>query len=289
VYKNFQKVWVLKLTKITTVPIFNNIRKLFLYLQLVAEGMEKHLNRHDEEEKRVRHQGMVLAQTKDGAEKFCDIYNSCSSHRCDSYVGGSPKDVLQKFVNGRIRILVVVGRLQEGFDHNKVSVVGIIRKVKSRVLFTQFVGRAVRKSSIDDHVKAQIVTHRFFNQWDNYNAFDTLAATDPEPEDVEIPSDDPMNSNSKVNGNPMEKGSGNPMEKSPTEKNNGNLMEKGSSNPMEKSPTEESPTEENNGNFMEKGSSNPMEKSPTKENNGSPIEKDHIKEDDANPMDSTEQ
>ena len=118
--------------------------------------MENHLDRHDKEDDRVKHkhQGMVLAQTKDRAEKFCSIYNDCDDHKCALYVGNSPKDVLQQFVSGQIRILVVVGRLQEGFDHNKVSVVGIIRKVKSPVLFTQFVGSAVCKSAIDDRIKA---------------------------------------------------------------------------------------------------------------------------------------
>ena len=97
---------------------------------------------------------------------------------CALYVGNSPKNILQRLVSGQIRILVVVGRLQEGLDHNKVSVVGKIWKVKSRVLFTQFVGRAVHKSAIDDRVKAQIVTHRYPDQQNNYDMFDKHATTD---------------------------------------------------------------------------------------------------------------
>ena len=134
---------------------------------------------------------MVLAQTKEGAEKFCKISNDrhgSSEYKCEVYVGKSPEDVRKCFVSGKVRTLIVVGRLQEGFDHNKVSVVGIIRKIapSSRVLFAQFIGRAVRKAGSDDTVKAQVVTHRYFNQRGNYDTFEQLAKVDPcDPDDLE--------------------------------------------------------------------------------------------------------
>ena len=40
--------------------------------------MEKYLNMHDQEESTVKHQGMVIAQTKEdlnSARKFCRLYN----------------------------------------------------------------------------------------------------------------------------------------------------------------------------------------------------------------------
>jgi len=196
---------------------------ILLSLQLVAKNIEIHLDKHDENNSKVKHQGMVLAQTKDGAQKFCMYSNSC-----ESYVGKSSKDVLHRFINGKTRILVVVGRLQEVFDHNKVSVVGIIRKVRSRVLFTQFVGRAVRKSEIDDCVKAQIVTHRYFEQQNNYSMFNKHAIEDPEDEDDE-PEDADLESLLALdnpNINPVENSGINP---------NANLMDNSSINLLDNS------------------------------------------------------
>jgi len=164
-------------------------------LQLISDGIKRHLDRHDAEDKDVMHQAMVLAQTKEGAEKFCKISNDrhgSSQYKCEVYVGKSPEDVRKRFVNGKVRTLIVVGRLQEGFDHNKVSVVGIIRKIapSSRVLFSQFIGRAVRKVNPDDCVKAQIVTHRYFGQRGNFDTFEQLAIVDPcDPDDLEEPMD----------------------------------------------------------------------------------------------------
>lgn len=76
------------------------------------------------------------------------------------------------FVKGKFRTLVVVGRLIEGFDHAPVSVVCIARNVglESRVLFSQFVGRAVRKAPGEDPpLKAKLITHYKYNQKDNFS------------------------------------------------------------------------------------------------------------------------
>jgi len=152
--------------------------------------MEQHLNEHDRLDPNVKHQGMVLAQTKslkNLAETFHDIYNDeFYPNKCEVYVGGTGNDILDAFINGEIRVLVVVGRLQEGFDHKPISVLGIVRNVAptSQVLFSQFVGRAVRKinnPNYNDPVCARIVTHERFNQLQNFNTFEKLAEVDPDP------------------------------------------------------------------------------------------------------------
>ena len=146
--------------------------------------MEQYLNEHDRADPTVGHQGMVLTQTKTGinpAETFCDIYNELFPDKCAVYVSETRKDILDQFVGGEIRVLVIIGRLLEGFDHKPVSVLGIVRNIAptSRVLFAQFVGRAVRKNSPSDPVPAQIVTHIHFNQHQNYDTFEQLAEEDP--------------------------------------------------------------------------------------------------------------
>ena len=138
---------------------------------------------------------MVLAQTKQGinpAATFCDIYNQSFPNKCAVYVSETRRDILEMFVRGEIRVLVIIGRLLEGFDHNPVSVVGIVRNIAptSRVLFAQFVGRAVRKNHPNDTVPAQIVTHECFNQRPNFNTFDELAEEDPTDDDDDDDDDD---------------------------------------------------------------------------------------------------
>ena len=146
--------------------------------------MEQYLNEHDQADPTVKHQGMVLTQTKQGinpAETFCNAYNKLFPDKCAVYVSETRKKILEMFVNGQIRTLVIVGRLLEGFDHKPVSVLGIVRNIAptSRVLFAQFVGRAVRKNHPNDPVSAQIVTHPCFNQLQNYQTFEKLAEEEP--------------------------------------------------------------------------------------------------------------
>ena len=131
---------------------------------------------------------MVLTQTKIGlnpAEGFCDTYNRLFPNKCAVYVSETRRDIFEDFVNQKIRTLVIVGRLLEGFDHKPVSVLGIVRNIAptSRVLFAQFVGRAVRKNSPIDPVPAQIVSHPHFNQRQNRNTFEKLAEVDPTDDD----------------------------------------------------------------------------------------------------------
>ena len=146
--------------------------------------MEDYLDKHDEADPTVNHQGMVLTQTKQGinpAETFCDTYNNLFPNSCAVYVSETRKDILDAFKEGRFRTLVIIGRLLEGFDHKPVSVLGIVRNIAptSRVLFAQFVGRAVRKNSPNDPVSAHIVTHKYFKQHQNYLTFEKVAEEEP--------------------------------------------------------------------------------------------------------------
>ena len=146
--------------------------------------MERYLNEHDQAYPRVKHQGMVLAQTKTGlnqAELFRDTYNDLFPNTCEMYVTKFRRYILDAFKRGEIRVLVIIGRLLEGFDRKHVSVLGIVRNVQptSRVLFAQFVGRAVRKNDPNDPVSVQIVTHKCFDQHQNYLTFEELAEEDP--------------------------------------------------------------------------------------------------------------
>ena len=79
-----------------------------------------------------------------------------------------------------------MGKLLEGYDNKHMSVVAIVRNVapKSKVLFTQFIGRAVRKAHKDDPVCAMVVSRPFYNQKLNFDNFDMCTEVDPEDEQI---------------------------------------------------------------------------------------------------------
>lgn len=151
---------------------------------------------------------MILAQTKqtrNAAHDIADVYERLFPGRCKVYVSpdvaalgsqsissgpcqanavgrpihdppSSPPPSLRvettdAFVQGNYRTLVVVGRLIDDFDHAPVSVVCIARNVRpeSRVLFSQFVGRAVRKPRTEDPpLTAKLNTHQIYKQAENF-------------------------------------------------------------------------------------------------------------------------
>ena len=151
------------------------------------------MDQHDIEDTTVKHQAMVLTQTirketLNPAMLFREEYNAVAGDPnkfCEIYVCGTEDQILDNFVNGEIRTLVVVGRLLEGFDNKRISVVAIARNVatKSKVLFAQFVGRAVRKIHKHDPVTAMIVSDPKYRQKVNFDQFDKV--TEEENDDID--------------------------------------------------------------------------------------------------------
>ncbi|XP_019853093.1 PREDICTED: uncharacterized protein LOC109582675 [Amphimedon queenslandica] len=156
-------------------------------MQMVSNTIIQFLQEHDTKDPEIQHQAMVLTQTrKEGlinpAEDFCKQYNGVAppGYHCEMYVAKSKPDVLDRFTNGDTRTLVVVERLREGYDNNRVSVVAIVRNVQpnSIVLFSQFVGRAIRKAHPNDSVTAAIIAHKLHKQKKNYDQFDQVVDKD---------------------------------------------------------------------------------------------------------------
>ena len=168
------------------------------FVQAIALTIMECLDKHDAEDPDYRHQAMVLTQTirdQNAAELFQQAYEQHKQEseslgatlaewdRFEAYHGESDQKVLERFDAGEFRGLVVVGKLREGYDNNRISVVGIARNVSlsSKVLFAQFVGRAVRKLHPDDPVTATIISHPKYKQRRNYEEFDKVR----EGEDIE--------------------------------------------------------------------------------------------------------
>lgn len=161
------------------------------FMQAISQKIHEVLNKHDKQDNNNKHQAMVLSgPTNDMAEQFVQLYNdTCPNDRCERYSGkndDAQKKILRDFTNGKVRVLAVVGKLKEGFDRKNVSVVGIARKVApaSKVLFTQFVGRAVRKLHPDDPVTATVVSHVEYKQRQNFENYDKIADKENVDEDI---------------------------------------------------------------------------------------------------------
>lgn len=138
------------------------------------------LKKHDFDDPTVQHKAMILTNTTNEADKVSN-YLSLLGVSARSFYAPMDKSIVDDFKAGIFRILIVCGSLLEGFDHKPVSIVLILRDVASKVLFTQFVGRAVRKAHYLDPVTALIYSHHRCNLLD-INEFENMATVDP-PDD----------------------------------------------------------------------------------------------------------
>ncbi|CAF0863255.1 unnamed protein product [Adineta steineri] len=155
---------------------------------LLSAEILKILDEHDRQDPSVKHQAMVLTKDKEEAKQFTkQLKLTAKQDIAESYTGDtkSPDSILQKFENAQIRVLVVCGKLLEGYDRKQISVCAIVRRVapKSKVLFTQFVGRCLRKVRLDDPVDGRILSHVYYQQQKNYNNLNEVAEDDPDDND----------------------------------------------------------------------------------------------------------
>lgn len=144
----------------------------------------------------IFHQGMILCYLTEEVDRVVAVmshmFSACQlDERVVAYHGNSNKDGFEQFCGrkGNIplpRFLVVCGKATEGFDRREISVVGILRNVsvKSSVLFSQFVGRCVRRAGPQDNCIAVVVSHPFHEQRRNFEKMDELAEVDPDDVDV---------------------------------------------------------------------------------------------------------
>jgi len=131
---------------------------------------------------RRSYQGLILTgkRTED-ADQIANLFNAIDNrfHACAYHTKlENSENVKNEFVAGNRRILVVVGSLLEGFNHELVSVVGICRPVGTGVIaFTQFVGRAVRHVENEPQAfNASLVSHVSYSQFQNhYNLVNDVA------------------------------------------------------------------------------------------------------------------
>lgn len=134
---------------------------------------------------------MVLALGIDQAAGIAAAFNQITGETdyAHTYVSADGDDVLKDFTretkHHNYRVLVVCGRPLEGFDDANVTTLGILRNIgpNSKTLFTQFVGRAIRKRNPQDYITATIVTSIACGQRANYDAYVAPVHADDDPDE----------------------------------------------------------------------------------------------------------
>lgn len=82
-------------------------------------------------------------------------------------------ETIAKLQQGKIEVIINVGMLGEGFDHNKLGVAAIFRPFATLNPYIQFVGRVIRAN--DDCKHCYVVSHLGLNQskrFDEFKLFD---------------------------------------------------------------------------------------------------------------------
>ena len=127
------------------------------------------------------HMAMAIAKDTAEAKEVEDLWNTLfGDETAIAYHYQLPiKERLkrmQRLKDNKVRLVVVVDMLKEGFDHPPISIAAILTNISSPVKFTQFIGRAQRivrtPEENERNVCADVVTHVHFNkQSSNYHNF----------------------------------------------------------------------------------------------------------------------
>lgn len=145
---------------------------------------------HDEREQRIKHQALILVRLTDEAKILAETLNEFEKNFAVAiYSSEAVGENIKAFTNGTFRVGIVCGMLLEGYDNNKVSLCIILRKVGSKILFNQFVGRCLRMATFEgqekDRTKAKVLSFKAFGQQKMWEQMNEIANEDPRDDDVE--------------------------------------------------------------------------------------------------------
>jgi superfamily II DNA or RNA helicase len=147
------------------------------------EDINNILSEHDRQQPQVYHKAMVLVFKVETAITVARNLKKATYCTSDESTDRNKKIFDEN--NDTYRVLVVCGKLLEGYDNSNISLCVILRNVRSLITFTQFVGRCLRVSPglNIDRVKAIVLSYSGFNQTEMWNKYqqidDQIANNDP--------------------------------------------------------------------------------------------------------------
>ena len=129
------------------------------------------------------HMAIAIARGIQAADEAVVLWNNMDDTRgtAIAYHGKlGPRELqenMTKIKSNKVKLVVVVNKLQEGFDHPPISIAAILKRIGSANTFAQFIGRAqriVRSEGVKEspNIVANIVTHIDFQQSRNYELFE---------------------------------------------------------------------------------------------------------------------
>ena len=159
-------------------------RAVFLAVLEKVKELQERKNREYPLPDGVPHMAMAITKNIEDADMAAHLWNSQVDEGSGiAYHSKVDKDqpqlpeLMKQIKNNNVKLVVVVAKLQEGFDHPPISIAAILTNIKSPRKFVQFVGRAQRivrfqggQESPD--IKADVVMHSYFNQLENYKSFE---------------------------------------------------------------------------------------------------------------------
>ena len=85
---------------------------------------------------------------------------------------------MEAIQSNKVKLVVVVDMLREGFDYPPISIAAVMTKIVSPVKFAQFIGRAQRivrghQGPESEKFFSDVVTHSYFQQEENYRAYES--------------------------------------------------------------------------------------------------------------------
>ena len=100
---------------------------------------------------------LVFAVTKEHARRLTEVFNRHDGVTAACVLAETPRDerrdIIRRFQNYDLQVLVGVGVFTEGFDAPATACVAIARPTKSTLLYTQMIGRGTRPlpGLVDEH------------------------------------------------------------------------------------------------------------------------------------------
>ena len=130
----------------------------------------------------IPHMAIAITKNIAYAEKVATMWNTDYGNpgSAIAYHSDLPKktknNMMEAIKANRVKLVVVVESLLEGFDHPPISIAAIMTKIVSPVKFAQFIGRAQRivrggNGPEANGILADVVTHTIFQQKENKDAF----------------------------------------------------------------------------------------------------------------------
>ena len=132
----------------------------------------------------IPHMAIAITKNIDYAEQVADLWNtkwgnpdSAIAYHSDVRPKSLRNSMMEKIKANRVKLVVVVESLLEGFDHPPISIAAIMTKIVSPVKFAQFIGRAQRivrgrEGPEAVEILADVVTDTIFEQEENITAFE---------------------------------------------------------------------------------------------------------------------